>query len=53
MVAIETYGKVKQQWLERFLELPHSIPSHNTFSGVLALIDPTQLHECFNSWVEQ
>ena len=53
MVAIETYGKAKQQWLETFLELPHSIPSQDTFSGVLALIDLTQLHECFNSWVEQ
>ncbi|NEQ08579.1 MAG: ISAs1 family transposase [Moorea sp. SIO1G6] len=52
MVAI-TYGKAKQQWLETFLELPHGIPSHDTFSRVLALIDPTQLHECFNSWVEQ
>lgn len=51
MVAVETYGKAKQQWLETFLELPNGIPSHDTFSRVLALIDPKQLHECFLSWV--
>lgn len=52
MVAIETYGKAKQTWLETFLELPNGIPSHDTFSRVLALLDPQQLHECFLSWVQ-
>ena len=52
MVAVETYGKAKQQWLETFLELPNGIPSHDTFSRVLALIAPQQLHECFLSWVK-
>jgi predicted transposase YbfD/YdcC len=53
MVAVETYGKAKQSWLETFLALPNGIPSHDTFSRVLALIDPQQLHECFLSWVQQ
>jgi predicted transposase YbfD/YdcC len=52
MVAIETYGKAKQDWLKTFLELPNGIPSHDTFSRVLALLDPKQLHECFLSWVQ-
>jgi predicted transposase YbfD/YdcC len=52
MVAIETYGKAKQSWLETFLELPNGIPSHDTFSRVLALLDPQLLHECFLSWVQ-
>lgn len=52
MVAIETYGKAKQGWLETFLALPNGIPSHDTFSRVLALVDPQQLHECFLSWVQ-
>ncbi|EGJ34364.1 MULTISPECIES: ISAs1 family transposase [Moorena] len=51
MVAIETYGKRKQKWLETFLELPYGIPSHETFSRVLAQIDPQQMRECFLSWV--
>ena len=53
MVAVETYGKAKQPWLKTFLELPNGIPSHDTFSRVLGLIDPQQLHECFLSWVKQ
>ncbi len=33
-VAIATYGKSKQAWLETFLDLPHGIPSHDTFGRV-------------------
>ena len=39
-VAIETYGKAKQEWLETFLDLPHGIPSHDTFGRVFGLLDP-------------
>jgi len=53
LVAVETYGKAKQTWLETFLALPNGIPSHDTFSRVLALLNPQQLHECFLSWVAQ
>ena len=53
MVAVETYGKRKREWLETFLELPYGIPSHDTFSRVFALIDPQQFHECFLAWVQQ
>ena len=52
IVAVETYGKRKQAWLETFLELPHGIPSHDTFSRVLSLIDPQQLHKCFLAWIK-
>jgi len=52
MVAIETYGNAKRSWLETFLALPNGIPSHDTFSRVLALIDPQQFHECFLAWVQ-
>ncbi len=53
MVAVEVYGKAKHSWLRTFLALPHGIPSHDTFSRVLALLDPQQLQECFLSWVAQ
>jgi hypothetical protein len=29
---IEAFGKVKEPWLRKFLELPHGIPSHDTFA---------------------
>lgn len=31
-VAIKTYGKAKQAWLEKFLDLPNETPSHDTCS---------------------
>jgi predicted transposase YbfD/YdcC len=53
MVAVETYGKAKAAWLKTFLALPNGIPSHDTFSRVLALIEPNSLQECFLRWVKQ
>ncbi|WP_293036929.1 ISAs1 family transposase [Moorena sp. SIO1F2] len=50
-VAIETYGKAKQVWLETFLELPNGIPSHDTFGRVFGLLDPQELETSFLSWV--
>ena len=50
-VAIETYGKTKQAWLETFLDLPHGIPSHDTFGRVFSLLDPQELRNSFLSWV--
>jgi len=50
-VAIETYGKVKYNWLKEFLELPNGIPSHDTFSRVFARIEPNEFQQCFTNWV--
>ncbi|WP_293103082.1 ISAs1 family transposase [Moorena sp. SIOASIH] len=50
-VAIETYGKAKQKWLETFLDLPHGIPSHDTFGRVFGQLAPQQLEAGFLSWV--
>ena len=51
-VAVETFGKAKQEWFHRFLELPNGIPSHDTFGRVFALLSPDQLQECFLSWTQ-
>ncbi len=50
-VALETYGKAKQAWLETFLDLPQGIPSHDTFGRVLSLLDPQELRNSFLGWV--
>jgi predicted transposase YbfD/YdcC len=50
-VGIEAYGKGKQSWLETFLELPHGIPSHDTFGRVFGLLSPEELEKRFLSWI--
>ena len=48
---IALYGRCKQDWLQRFLELPNGIPSHDTFRRVLMLVDPERFERCFLGWV--
>jgi len=50
--AVEEFGRAKQSWLETFLELPHGIPSHDTFGRVFGLLDAEQFQECFIRWIE-
>lgn len=49
---IEAYGRAKEPWLRRFLELPAGIPSHDTFARVFAKLDPTAFQHCFVQWVD-
>ena len=51
-VAVEDFGKAKQSWFEEFLELPHGIPSHDTFGDVFKVLDPEQFQKCFMQWVQ-
>ena len=32
--AIAEWGKAKEAWLSTFLDLPHGIPSHDTFRQI-------------------
>jgi len=49
---VQEYGECKEDWLESFLELPHGIPSHDTFARVFALLDPVSFQEGFRTWVQ-
>ena len=33
-VHVELFGKSELEWFQTFLELPHGIPSHDTFGAV-------------------
>jgi predicted transposase YbfD/YdcC len=48
---IETFGRKRHDWLKRFLELPHGIPSHDTFERVFDRIKPQAFQACFREWV--
>lgn len=50
-VDVELYGTRKELWLRSFLDLPHGIPSHDTFGRVFAALDPVQFETAFLGWV--
>jgi predicted transposase YbfD/YdcC len=47
----ELFGQAKQGWFKSFLELPHGIPSDDTFRRVFGRIAPSQFRHCFLEWV--
>jgi hypothetical protein len=49
---MELFGKLKESWLRTFLELPHGIPSHDTFNRVFCTIAPECFLDCFVKWVQ-
>jgi len=52
-VTIELAGKAKENWFRTFLELPHGIPSHDTFGKVFAWIDPKEFQASFMEWIQE
>lgn len=50
-VAVETFGHAKREWLEKHLDLPNGIPSHDTFGTVFAYLDPQAFQQSFINWV--
>ncbi len=49
---MEEFGLAKQAWLETFLDLPHGIPSEDTFRRVLSALNPKAFNACFIAWVQ-
>ncbi len=49
-VAVATFARMRHEWLKQFFELPTGIPSHDTFSRVLGLIDPKQFSASLVNW---
>ncbi len=52
-VDVELWGKAKLAWLRTWLDLPHGVPSHDTFGRVFAALDPTAFEACFLAWVRE
>ncbi len=47
---MQQFGEAKEEWFSSFLELPHGIPSHDTFNRVFAALDPETFLGAFMKW---
>jgi len=50
-VAIAKFGRTKRDWLAKFLDLTHGIPSHDRFNAILAALKPAEFEKCLLSWI--
>ena len=50
-VEIATWGKVNEPFLRTFLELPHGVASHDTFTRVFALLPPATVQAVLLPWL--
>jgi predicted transposase YbfD/YdcC len=51
-VEIEEFARSKADLFRRFLELPHGIPSHDTFRRVFQAACPLALQRCLIAWLQ-
>jgi len=49
---IAEFGRSKESWFKSFLELPHGIPSEDTFQRIFAALDPNALERCLSTWMK-
>lgn len=48
---MEAFGKSRQEYLAKFLELPNGIPDSDTFRRVFEKINPSELSSCLTNWI--
>ena len=48
---MEAFGKEREKFLRKFLELPNGIPDSDTFRRLFEALDPTALSECLVNWL--
>ena len=48
---IVRFARMRRDWLAKFLDLKHGIPSHDTVGRVLAALEPVAFQRCLLAWV--
>jgi predicted transposase YbfD/YdcC len=52
-MSVVHWGRMKLDWLRRFLPFDNAIASHDTFSRVFSLLDAQRFEACFIGWMRQ
>jgi len=50
-LEIVLFAKKRLAWFKRFLQLPHGVPSHDTFERVFSKLEPRSLQSCCLAWL--
>ena len=50
-VSIAEFGRLKRDWLAKFLDLKNGIPSHDRFNAIFAALKPAEFEKCLLSWI--
>ncbi len=50
-VSIAAWGREKREWLAKFLDMSHGVPSHDRFNAVLARLKPAEFEQCLLNWI--
>ena len=51
--AVEQWALCNKIWLATLLDLPHGIPTHDTFDRVFGLLNPDAFEQCFMCWTKE
>src|SRR5699024_7851838 len=51
-VEMEMFAKANEEYLKKYIELKHGIPSHDTLNRVMGLISPEVLQQLYGKWQE-
>lgn len=46
------FAEYREEWLKKYIELPHGLPSYFTYRRVFMILAPDALKECLVSWAE-
>lgn len=49
--AIHRWARCREEWLRRFLPLPHGVPSRDCIRRTLISIEPRAFQKCFEAWL--
>ena len=52
-VKVEMFGKSKEKWLKKYIQLENGVPDACTFRNVVKAIDTQQLHTVFIEWMKE